>query len=161
MYLTLCTVCCRRDNATWCVRDGNECAWCATTAQCFAFVEYVPRYPFGGCRHWRDGVAGGSDLAADDCSPWSDCRSCLHRFMCGWCSLAHNPTVGACFHGDFAGRYFSVKPSFAPLIIIYISLICSLLGLKAPGGHFWVVSALASWCLKAASGGLGLGLRSH
>jgi len=90
-----------------CVRDGNECAWCATTQQCFAFVEYVPRFPFGGCRHWYDGVAvtlNADDSAdTDSCSQWSHCRSCLQHFMCGWCSLAHNPTIGLCHHGDFSG----------------------------------------------------------
>ena len=98
--------CYRRDNGTWCVSDGNECAWCATTQQCFAFVEYVPRYPFGGCRHWYDGVAGlNADGSSDNCSQWSDCRSCLQHFTCGWCSQRHNPTIGVCFHGDFAGIY--------------------------------------------------------
>ena len=113
--LSVC-VCYRRDSGSWCVRDGNECAWCATTQQCFAFVDYVPRYPFGGCRHWHDGVSvlrssdDSSSLSlnihesTDNCSHWSECRSCLEQFMCGWCSLTHNPTIGLCFHGDFAGN---------------------------------------------------------
>ena len=102
-------VCYRRQNGSSCVRDGNECAWCATTQQCFAFVEYVPRFPFGGCRHWYDGVAAlSSNDSADDCSRWSDCRSCLHHFMCGWCSHTHNPTIGSCYHGDFSGISTSV-----------------------------------------------------
>ena len=105
-------VCYRRDSGTSCVSDGNECAWCATTRQCFAFVEYVPRYPFGGCRHWFDGVAGlGSDADTDNCTRWSDCRSCLQHFMCGWCSLTHNPTIGICYRGDFSGNCsFHLRP---------------------------------------------------
>jgi hypothetical protein len=101
----------RHRNCSSCVGGKNECAWCSgpvssgpsgsAGGRCFPFVEYVPRYAYGGCTAWLDGLGNRS---CTDCARHSTCAACLADYQCGWCGNTHNPTIGACVHGDFVGE---------------------------------------------------------
>ena len=101
MILLLLVIACRRTNSSWCIQDKNECAWCKDRNHCFAFVEYVPRYIYGGCTEWVDSLSVNVNSS---CRQHTSCSSCISDFMCGWCGNRNNPRIGVCYAGDFSGN---------------------------------------------------------
>uniref|UniRef100_S4R8P8 Multiple EGF-like-domains 8 n=1 Tax=Petromyzon marinus TaxID=7757 RepID=S4R8P8_PETMA len=87
-----------------CLSEYSECAWCASTSECFPFSIYLAKYPNGQCRNWLDSVT--SLRLCPNCSSFDKCNDCLQSFQCGWCWSVANPTKGRCLLGDFEGPSF-------------------------------------------------------
>ncbi|XP_061416595.1 multiple epidermal growth factor-like domains protein 8 [Lethenteron reissneri] len=87
-----------------CLSEYSECAWCASTSECFPFSIYLAKYPNGQCRNWLDSVT--SLRLCPNCSSFDKCSDCLQSFQCGWCWSVANPTKGRCLLGDFEGPSF-------------------------------------------------------
>ncbi len=99
-----------RSNCSSCVSD--DCVWCETTRECFAFSSYTTRFAFGRCTSWVDRFKLSSQLRpgeiqtaeiCQDCPSFANCSSCVKRLGCGWCHLAGDPLSGRCETGGFGG----------------------------------------------------------
>lgn len=101
--------CHTRGTCASCLGDPGRCAWCEQTQTCFLFSTYTTSFMFAGCRQWVDedhaSPKGASFPGAQcpNCSALGDCRSCVQKLGCGWCSSDHNPFHGTCVPGDFSG----------------------------------------------------------
>ncbi|GFS15989.1 multiple epidermal growth factor-like domains protein 8 [Elysia marginata] len=93
--------CHQRANCSECVGRKSECIWCHNTRSCLPFSNYGTHYVYGHCTSWKD--SSSLQHKCMRCEERRNCTSCLTQFGCGWCGLAHNPKLGVCVDGDFAG----------------------------------------------------------
>ncbi len=100
--------CHQRGSCSACLED--DCVWCQSTQECFAFSSYTTRFAFGRCSSWTDRLQVSSKendnddevgQLCPDCSAHRNCSTCLEQLRCGWSYLPNDPLSGQCKSGSF------------------------------------------------------------
>ncbi len=94
--------CHERSGCGECV-SSDDCVWCESASECFAFSSYLTRFAYGRCSSWTDRfkLSSSEEKPASgdicqECSAAKECSSCVRRLGCGWCHLKGDPMVGVC-----------------------------------------------------------------
>ena len=93
--------------------DGpwNYCSWSVALAACLSPPEIPLRCLGGLCgmlislqgRNDENGITFDDDKCPKPCSAYTQCKTCLERTRCGWCSVVSSNGVGKCIEGTIKG----------------------------------------------------------